>query len=111
MNSNHKPIQSFKIVQFMMTIYRQRLTRILLPLAVLAFIIWEAGRELKSFNLARMLHELRRMDATFLIEIGLFSLIAVKRHERIRLRDQASFQATGQIRSDIPVRLDFEHLQ
>ncbi|MBP1309398.1 bifunctional lysylphosphatidylglycerol flippase/synthetase MprF [Paenibacillus sp. 1182] len=77
MKSNHKPTQSFKIVQFLMTIYRQRLTRILLPLAVLAFIIWEAGRELNDFNLARMFHELRRMDATFLIEIGLFSLAAV----------------------------------
>lgn len=111
MKSNHKPIQSFKIVQFVMTVYRQRLTRILLPLAVLAFIIWEAGRELKDFNLARMLHELRRMDATFLIEIGLFSLAAVAAMSAYDYVIRHHFKLPGQAWNDISLCLDLQYLQ
>ncbi|WP_370872375.1 bifunctional lysylphosphatidylglycerol flippase/synthetase MprF [Paenibacillus zeirhizosphaerae] len=74
----------------------------LIPLIILALVIWLGSRELHNMNIGRMLFELRRLSPWTIFEIALFSLIAaavmssydfvVRRHFRMPISFGATFR-------------------
>ncbi|MFB5762258.1 bifunctional lysylphosphatidylglycerol flippase/synthetase MprF [Paenibacillus medicaginis] len=97
-----KQLKSFRIVQLILAAYQKRIVRLLIPLIILALVIWLGSRELHNMNIGRMLFELRRLTPWSILEIALFSLLAagvmssydlvVRKHFRMPISIGAAFR-------------------
>ncbi len=70
-------LRKLKILQLFTALYRAKIIRILIPVAILAIIFVYGRHEIQNINLAKIIHELRMMPVHIVIQLIIASFIAV----------------------------------
>lgn len=70
-------LRKLKILQLFTALYRAKIIRILIPVAILTIIFVYGRHEIQNINLAKIIHELRMMPVHIVIQLVIASFIAV----------------------------------
>ncbi|MCE3203830.1 bifunctional lysylphosphatidylglycerol flippase/synthetase MprF [Paenibacillus sonchi] len=102
MHSMKQTLERFKIVRLIVSIYRLKAVRALVPLAAIALVYLEGQHELKRVHLGLILRELRHVPAGAILEmmgVALFSVAVmsgydylIRRHFRLDLGRWSTFR-------------------
>ncbi|WP_138753116.1 bifunctional lysylphosphatidylglycerol flippase/synthetase MprF [Paenibacillus sinopodophylli] len=72
-----KWIQKLYLIRLLSLLYRAKVVRLLLPVAIVLFVYWEGQKEFRTINWGAAIHELQRLQPSTLLFLFGFSLIAV----------------------------------
>ncbi|MGN7762227.1 bifunctional lysylphosphatidylglycerol flippase/synthetase MprF [Paenibacillus sp. 22594] len=102
MHSKIQTLERFKIVRLIVSVYRLRAVRALIPIAIIALVYLEGQHELKQVHLGLILHELKRVPAEAIAQMMGVALLAVavmsgydyliRRHFRLNIGRWSTFR-------------------
>ncbi|WP_379156789.1 bifunctional lysylphosphatidylglycerol flippase/synthetase MprF [Paenibacillus sp. sgz5001063] len=102
MHSKIQTLERFRIVKLIISIYRLRAVRALIPVAVIALVYLEGQHELKQVHLGLILHELKRVPAEAIAQMMGVALLSVavmsgydyliRRHYRLDIGRWSTFR-------------------
>ncbi|GGO09676.1 bifunctional lysylphosphatidylglycerol flippase/synthetase MprF [Saccharibacillus kuerlensis] len=102
MNRTKVVLERLQILRMFAFIYRMKIVRLLIPVAVIAFVYFQSEGELRKLNFSRILFDLRTMRSEDILGILGMSLIAVSvmsaydflicRHFNLRVTRWAAFR-------------------
>ncbi|WNS47055.1 bifunctional lysylphosphatidylglycerol flippase/synthetase MprF [Paenibacillus sp. MMS20-IR301] len=77
MHSMKERLERFKIVRLLLSLYRIKAVRALVPLMIIGLVYWEGQHELKQIHLGQIIHELKTVPAPAIMQMLGISLLAV----------------------------------
>ncbi len=77
MNRMKAILERLQILRLFAFLYRMKIVRLLIPIAVIAFVYFQSEGELRRLNFSRILFDMRSMPASDIAQILALSLVAV----------------------------------
>ncbi|NGZ76866.1 bifunctional lysylphosphatidylglycerol flippase/synthetase MprF [Saccharibacillus alkalitolerans] len=95
-------LERLQILRLFAFLYRMKIVRLLIPVAVIAFVYFQSEGELRKLNFSRILFDIRTMPTEGIVQISALSLVAVSvmsaydflicRHFRLNVTKWAAFR-------------------
>ncbi|WP_172255360.1 bifunctional lysylphosphatidylglycerol flippase/synthetase MprF [Saccharibacillus deserti] len=95
-------LERLQILRLFAFLYRMKIVRLLIPVAVIAFVYFQSEGELRKLNFSRILFDIRTMPTEAIVQILGLSLVAVSvmstydflicRHFRLNVTNWAAFR-------------------
>lgn len=102
MNRTKAVLERLQILRLFAFLYRMKIVRLLIPVAVIAFVYFQSEGELRKLNFSRILFDIRSMPSWDIVQILALSLVAVSvmstydflicRHFRLNVTKWAAFR-------------------
>lgn len=102
MNRTKIVLERLHILRVFAFLYRMKIVRLLIPVAVIAFVYFQSEGELRKLNFSRILFDIRTMPTSAIFQILALSLVAVSvmsaydflicRHFRLNVSKWAAFR-------------------
>lgn len=70
-------LERFRFVRLLLSIYRIKAVRALVPLLIIGLVYWEGQNELKQIHLGMIIHELKAVPAPAILQMLGISLLSV----------------------------------
>ncbi|MEK3687746.1 bifunctional lysylphosphatidylglycerol flippase/synthetase MprF [Paenibacillus sp. FSL R10-2736] len=77
MHSMKQRLERFRFVRLLLSIYRIKAVRALVPLLIIGLVYWEGQNELKQIHLGMIIHELKAVPAPAILQMLGISLLSV----------------------------------